>query len=388
MAALRGSWPWALALAVLALAGGLGAGFPALVHMAYLLLGLLLLCLAYVRLSLWTLDVEHRAAATRITLGDRLLEVYVARTCAPWPIFNVDVVAHRGIAGVHAPWDMALSPRGHEEWTAVAVGTTRGRYALGVARIATSDPFGLFVVRRWQRPTAEVIVHPRARIIPGFSLAAARAGDLLPARRSWTHMPVAGTVRPFAPGDASTRIHWLSSARHGLLMVKDSERSAGQRLWVALDLSSPCHAGAGEESTVEYGVEAAAYVAELAFKAGLDVGLLVSGAGTLIAAPARGRDQREHLLDLLAVARDGMGPGLAATIEEYGAARPSDALVLLTPALPPDLLDLCARLRRLGCGVAAVLLDAASFGGDLVPPDAAWLEAERIPFYTLRRGSL
>jgi uncharacterized protein (DUF58 family) len=388
MAALRGSWPWVLALAVLALAGGLGAGFPALVHMGYLLLGLLLLCLAYARLSLWTLDVEHRAAATRITLGDRLLEVYVARTRAPWPIFNVDVVAHRGIAGVRASWDMALSPRGHEEWTAVSVGTTRGRYALGVARIATSDPFGLFVVRRWQRPTAEAIVHPRARIVPGFGLAAARAGDLLPARRSWAHMPVAGAVRPFAPGDASTRIHWLSSARHGLLMVKDSERSVGQRLWVALDLSSPFHAGAGEESTVEYGIEAAAYVAELAFKAGLDVGLLVTGAGTLIAAPARGRDQREHLLDLLAVAREGMGPGLAATIEEYGAARPSDALVLLTPALPPDLLDLCARLKRLGCGVAAVLLDAASFGGALVPPDEAWLEAERIPVYTLRRGSL
>jgi uncharacterized protein (DUF58 family) len=388
MAALRGSWPWVLALVVLALAGGLGAGFPALVHMGYLLLGLLLLCLAYVRLSLWTLDVEHRAAAARITLGDRLLEVYVARTRAPWPIFNVDVVAHRGISGVRASWDMALSPRGHEEWTAVAVGTTRGRYALGVAGIATSDPFGLFVVRRWQRPTAEVIVHPRARIVPGFSLAAARAGDLLPARRSWAHMPVAGAVRPFAPGDASTRIHWLSSVRHGLLMVKDSERSVGQRLWVTLDLSSPFHAGAGEESTVEYGIEAAAYVAELAFKAGLDVGLLVTGAGTLVATPARGRDQREHLLDLLAMARDGRGPGLAATIEEYGAARPSDALVLLTPALPADLLDLCARLRRLGCGVAAVLLDAASFGGALVPPDEAWLEAERIPIYTLRQGSL
>ena len=130
MAALRGSWPWALALAVLALAGGLGAGFPALVHMGYLLLGLLLLCLAYARLSLWTLDVEHRAAATRITLGERLLEVYVARTRAPWPIFNVDVVAHRGIAGVRASWDMALSPR-------VRV-TERGRARLWVSGPAKS----------------------------------------------------------------------------------------------------------------------------------------------------------------------------------------------------------------------------------------------------------
>ena len=94
-------------------------------------------------------------------------------------------------------------------------------------------------------------------------------------------------------------------------MVKDSDRSVGQRLWVALDLSSPAHAGIGEQSSVEYGVEAAAYVAELAFKAGLNVGLIVTGAETLVAQPARGRDQREHLFDLLAVAREGDGPGLA-----------------------------------------------------------------------------
>jgi uncharacterized protein (DUF58 family) len=166
-------------------------------------------------------------------------------------------------------------------------------------------------------------------------------------------------------------------------MVKDSDRSVGQRLWVALDLSSRAHAGVGAECTVEYGVEAAAYVAELAFKAGLDVGLIVTGRRTQVVEPARGRDQREYLFDVLAVVQEGDGQDVAAALEERRTARPSDAVVILTPEIPLALLDLCARLRRLGCGIAVVALDAASFGGAAVEGDA--LEHEHVPLYTLGR---
>lgn len=382
--ARRGTWPWLLALALLALGGGGLANLAILVRVGYLLVALLALCLLYAWLSLRLLRVEHRAAATRISAGERLLEVYHARSRAFWPLLNAGVAARPGVAGRGLHWALALWPRGHEEWTAVSPAGRRGRYVVGAAAVAVCDPFGVAVLRRWEPAGAEVIVHPRPRIVPDFTLAAARAGDLIAARRSWAQMPVSGAVRPFAPGDPSTRIHWLSSAHHGMLMVKDSDRSVGQRVWVALDLSSAAHAGFGEESTVEYGVEAAAFVAELAFKAGLDVGLIVAGAQTLVAQPARGRDQREHLFDLLAVAREGAGPSLAATIEDCRAARPSDAVVMLTPAVTLDLLDLSARLRRLGCGVAAVLLHGPSFGGG-AEPDVAALEQERVHVYLLKR---
>ena len=59
---------------------------------------------------------------------------------------------------------------------------------------------------------------------------------------------------------------------------------------------------------------------------------------------------------------------------------------MLTPDMPDDLLDLSARLRRLGCGVAAVLLDAASFGGRPVELDA--LQSERVPAYMLGRDGV
>jgi len=231
-------------------------------------------------------------------------------------------------------------------------------------------------------------VWPQPRIVPDFARAAARAGDVLPARRSWARMPVAGAVRPFAPGDPSTRIHWLSSVRHGSLMVKESDQSAGQRLWIALDLASPAHAGTGAESTIEYGVEAAAYIAEISYKEGLDVGLVVAGREALTAEPRRGQVQREHLRDLLAVARAGHGLTLAATLDAYRVVRPSDAIAVVTPEPAHDLLDVGARLRRLGCGVVVVLLDGAPFGGrGMSPEDIGRLEAERIAVCILSRES-
>ncbi len=380
----RGSWPWVLLLAALGLGGGLATGAAILVHVAYLLIALLILCPLYAWFSLRSLRVEHRASAARIVSGDRLLEIYHLDSAAPWPVLGIMARSRPGVSGVPLHWSLSVGRRCSEEWTAVSAAPMRGRYGIGISALTVADPFGLSIFHRALPISMEVVVHPRPRIVPDFALAVARAGDLMSARRSWAHMPVSGSVRPFAAGDSSTRIHWLSSARHGLLMVKDSERSVGQRVWVALDLSSAQHAGSGEQSTVEYAVEAAAYVVELAFKAGLNVGLIVSGPRTLVAQPARGRDQREYLMDLLAVARAGGGASLAAAIEDSRAARPSDAIILLTPAVSDELIELAARLRRLGCGVAAVLLDAPSFGG-AVAPDGAALEAERVPVYVLGR---
>jgi len=400
--ARRGTWPWVVALAVAALAGGLAADLPVLTHIAYLLLLLLALAILYARSSLRAVRLEYRVAGRRTVVGERLLEVYQVRARALWPLFGLQIAARSGVGHERSRWALALSPRGHEELTHVSVAVARGRYPVGAALLTVSDPFGVVVARRYQPPGSEVVVWPRPRIVPDFSLAAARAGDLLPTRRSWASMPVTGAVRPFAPGDASTRIHWLSSIRHGSLMVKDSERSVGQRLWVALDLSGPAHRGSGEGSTVERGVEAAAYVVELAYKAGLDVGLITVGAPALLAEPRRGRDQREHLLDLLAVASPGpaAGQGLAEALVERRIARPSDAVVLLVPSMPPDLLELSLRLHRLGCGVGIVLLTpepddapAARRAARHVPGQSAanadaWrqdLAGARIPVYSLER---
>lgn len=364
----RGAWPWVTALAALSLAFGLYTGSPTLDRAAYLLAGLLVLCPLYAFLSLRSLRLEHSISTIRVVAGERVLEVYRVRARALWPVWGVGIAAgsYGWTDDARPRWTLALAPRGHEELAHVSRAGPRGRYRVGAAAVHVSDPFGVVVARRCWPSSGEVVVWPRPRAVPQLVFAAARAGELLAARRSWASSPVSGAVRPYTQGDSSTRIHWLSSARHGSLMVKDSDRSVGQRLWVALDLESPAHAGVGADSTVEYGVEAAAYVAERADKTGFAVGLAVAGAAPIVTPARRGRAARARMLDVLAEAAPrlaGTGGGLGALLVDERVVRPADGIVLITPYLTPELLDLAVRWRRLGCGVSVVLLDAESFGG-------------------------
>src|SRR5579863_9232982 len=134
----RGSRAWAVVLAAAAIAAGIGLGSPVLLRVAYVLLALLVGCPLYADLSLRCIAVRHRAGAARLIVGDRLLEVFHVRSRAPWPIMHLDVVAHQGVSGSRARWDVAIGPRGDEEWTSVQTAVARGRYAVGVAELAVT----------------------------------------------------------------------------------------------------------------------------------------------------------------------------------------------------------------------------------------------------------
>lgn len=355
-----GAWPWAALCGLIAFSAGLVWDRPLLVHLAYLLFLLLLLTPLYVALVLRGCALAYHPATDRLVAGELFVETYELRSRGIWPLPGVVVAALGEATRTQPEWLVSLGPRSQTELSARSPAPFRGRYDLGGAVVTASDPFGVIVRRRLFSPSHEVVVWPRARPVPGFDLAAARSGDLLPARRSWAAMPVTGAVRPFAQGDPTTRIHWLSTVRHGFLMVKDSERAAGQRLWVVLDLASPAHWSAGPSTTVEYAVEAAAYVAATADEVGLDVGLLVSGAEVDLVEPRRGRMQQGVILDVLATATAPVEQGDAALLEdlltEQRLARASDAVVLLTPAVSFGVLDLLIRLHGLGCGVAVILV--------------------------------
>ncbi len=355
-----GTWPWAALCGLAAFGAGLVWDRPLLVHLAYLLFLLLAVAPLYVALVLHGCALTYTPATDRLVAGDVLVETYALRSRGIWPAPGVTVAALSEATRTQPEWLVLVGPRARTELSARATAPYRGRFDVGGAVATVSDPFGVVVRQRLFSPTHEIVVWPRARAVPGFDLAAARSGDLLPARRSWASMPVTGAVRPFAQGDPSTRIHWLSTVRHGFLMVKESEHVAGQRLWVVLDLTSPAHRLAGPTTTVERAVEAAAYVAATADEVGLDVGLLVSGAEAGVVEPRRGRVQHGVILDILATVAAPHDPGAAASLEtllaEQHVARTSDAVVLLTPAVSFGVLDELIRFHRLGCGVAVVLV--------------------------------
>ena len=112
----------------------------------------------------------------------------------------------------------------------------RGVFPLGPTVIATGDLFGLFPVEQEIAGEDSLLVYPMMVDVRGFP----NPPGLLPggeALRRRTHQvtPNAAGVREYTTGDPLNRIHWLSTARRGRLIVKEFELDPLADVWIFLD---------------------------------------------------------------------------------------------------------------------------------------------------------
>lgn len=169
----------------------------------------------------------------------------------------------------------------------------RGELRFHGFRVVTRFPFGLFAKSLALTREASVIVYPSlgTRRPPSR-----RAGDPRSLRESAGRGAVATEVtglRDFARGDAPRRIHWRASWRRGLLLVRETQGTAGGEALVELKTR-----GATRDASFERDVERAASEAEAGLRAGLRVALRTDdaafGAGS-------GAVHRARLLGYLAL---------------------------------------------------------------------------------------
>lgn len=136
-----------------------------------------------------------------------------------------------------------------------------------------SGPLGLFEAGRRMRvrPEAPVYIGPQASSTVvrwptpramgfGFSESAPIGDDLF------------RSIRPYVRGDEFRRIHWKSTARHGELMVRESDGTGVVAIQIQVDLGPPGPAAEPVAST-------AAWVAEEAIRRGWLVQLVTLDAG-------------------------------------------------------------------------------------------------------------
>ena len=173
--------------------------------------------------------------------------------------------------------------------------TRRGRYRLSGFRLATKFPFGLVPRARAVADADELYVYPAlipaphsllrglpAHPAPGKSFAPSRQGEFR-------------GLRAFRPGDDPRDIHWRSSARRGIPLVREKEDEETRTATVVLD--NHAQAGANPEAFERAVSEAAGICVELAQR-GFSVGLAVRGGEVR---PAVGPGHAERLLRALAV---------------------------------------------------------------------------------------
>jgi uncharacterized protein (DUF58 family) len=180
--------------------------------------------------------------------------------------------------------------------------TRRGRYRLSGFRLATKFPFGLLPRTRAVADTDELYVYPALipapeALLRGLPAYPAAGRSFAPSRQGEFR-----GLRAYRHGDDPRDIHWRSTARRGIPLVREKEDEEAREATVILD-NDPL--AAADSAAFERAVsETAGICVELA-KRGFSVGLAVRG-GEVRASV--GGAQVERILRALAVIAPDAGP--------------------------------------------------------------------------------
>ena len=151
--------------------------------------------------------------------------------------------------------------------------SARGRWPLGPASATVEDPFGLVRTVQPFGSTTTVTVWPSTYPLPVHAARSlAVASDAASGSRAAS--PDDAVLREYVPGDDPRRVHWVSAARRGQLMVRSDEGAGLPPVTVLFDrgLLPPHDGGKGWDHVRadrgEWAVECAASIAVSLVEAG------------------------------------------------------------------------------------------------------------------------
>ena len=342
-------------------------GFDLSMRLAYLLLILIMISWVWSRVGAANMKASVNRPTGPFSVGDTLTERIVIQNSNGAPKAWVEVedkttlpdvefreVTNFGLMVTFKRVDMEASL------------TQRGEYDLGPLVIRASDPFNLFPRDIEFEGVDKVLVYPR--VLPMPDLAASRVlladGHSRRQRMNVLSTDVA-TVRQYADGDPIGRIHWLTTARTGELMVKQFDQGSAGEMWVIFDQHVDAQAGNGKDSTDEYGATIAASVVDKYTRSFTEVGYVAYGSHTLMATPDHTASHRENILRHIAASRPtGDTPIIQVLAALDRDLFVSSTIVVVTAAGDGDWIDALGTLRRRGVQVICIVMDRESFGGE------------------------
>jgi uncharacterized protein (DUF58 family) len=323
----------------------------------------------FARRGLSGVRADYRVTNPRTHVGEVLQAVYRVenhdRIGKPWvECWNESTLPNSLPGRV-----VGMPAQGARQWLAKVTLTRRGSFRLGPLRVRSGDPFGLFSTEMQVGQPTSIVVFPEIIPLPHWRLPPSPIDGTTPVRRRYeAATPLVSSVRPYVHGDAINRIHWLSSARHNELLVKEFDLEQAADLWILLDLDRSVHAGIGVEASVETAVTIAASVAMRTLGDNRSVAMTASARRIQVHQPDRGPRVEQKLLHLLAnVQADGansLAEVLTATLPQL---RRGVTLCIITGSTDRTWVRGLSALRRRGVAALVILLDRASYIG--VEPD-------------------
>src|SRR2546422_5095241 len=158
------------------------------------------------------------------------------------------------------------------------------------------------------------------------------------------------SMRDYIPGDDPKRINWKASARHGELIVNETEAERVTDVMIVLD-TDVTMLGPTESELFEREVQAAASLTRLLLSQGNRVGLVLQG-GERGSIPAGfGKRHERRILYLLAAAKPGRASVSTSYVMNLLARRmlPSRSqIVIISPLLDPEIKEGAKQLTMAG----------------------------------------
>ena len=254
----------------------------------------------------------------------------------------------------------------------------RGLHRLGPVSVISQDALGFFKTKRSLNVFSEILVYPnlfRIFTFPPLASGSVSWMGVETARISGDSHEFFG-IREYQRGDAVSRIHWPSTAKHNKLIVKQFERNAVQEATIALDLKKGHDIGSGRETTLEYSVKIVGSIARYLLNEGAFVQIIGFGTQAMILPFGKGESHMYKILEYLAKVSSDGDFSLSQTLEEASFVTPYSS-TLITVILDNDMASLASlvQFKIKGIKLIIIVLATSTFGraeeGEYLDPEGA-----------------
>ncbi len=318
-------------------------------RVAALVLALALLICAAFLIGRTQYDVTLDLARTRVVVGERAVGALTLSNSGQRAILPSRVVlpvgAGRGEFSIHR-----LAP-GQQAEELFAIPThRRGVVEVGPVSVVRGDPLGAFERTHRRDDPVDLYVHPKTAIFGGQSLGFLRDLEGMPATDLSRDDVSFHALLEYQPGDDLRHVHWRSTARTGIVMVRQFEETRRSHFVIGLSCAS---ADYRTEDDFELGVSVAGSIGLRALRDSQRVDVRVQGREL---ASGTGK----QLLDSLATVeqgkpREGGVPELAGVLAAH---MPLASVVVLVCGSTVPTADLRLACSRLPFGARALVIVA------------------------------
>ena len=365
---------------------GLGTGFDLSVRLYYALVILLAVGWFWARSSSNNLTAEIERSRGPHTVGGKISEVVTLRNGGGTPKAWVEVDDRTDLPGIKFKHVASLGLTVSFDRVEMSqTATHRGEYKIGPLVVRTSDPFGMFPQEVVFGAEETILVNPKIINIPDFATPSIQhLGDTSRQQRTRVLSTDVASVREYEPGDALSKIHWLSTARTGQMMVKQFDQGPSSDMWVLFDQHWDSHVTHETDSTDEIGATIAASVVDRYTRTFLPVGYISHGSQSLVALPDHSSHHRDQIIRHIATSKPTGNitilEALSDIEREFGQ---NTSLVVITAANDGPWVEALAGLSKRGIRISTVLINRSSYGGDSNESALSHLAVSGISTYPL-----